>query len=119
MQSTLRVHVDATSVEAQRVLAYLALGLVDATTAGALPVEEACASFFVPVFLKLVDCQLLEPSLFEALHAASELGDVERLVPQTLQSTMQRIRQNLLVALTNLNRKPVALAGRRLVNVES
>lgn len=119
MQPRLRVHVEATSAEAQRVLAYFALGLLDATAAGVLTRADACATFFIPVFLELAESDLLEPGLMQALHAASELEDLERLAPQALEPTIQTIRGKLVAALAHLSRDPLAVNGKRLVKVES
>jgi hypothetical protein len=95
-----QVRVRSEGREAQRLLALVALGLTEAVRAGAVTTEHACAAFFTPTFLNL-EHRGVEPNLLEALHAASELADVERLVPRALPRTLKRVRGLLLAAAEN------------------
>ena len=67
----------------ERLLAALSVGLCDAILEKKLSVTDACDAFFVPTFLLLRESPIHE-GLVSALHEASELENIERLVPHEL-----------------------------------
>lgn len=87
--------------DVERLLATLSVGLCDAILEKKLSVTEACDSFFVPTFLRLREGPI-HKGLLSALHEASELENIERLVPHALAPAIERIRAAALDVLGQL-----------------
>lgn len=85
----------------ERLLAALAVGLCDSILEKKLTVTEVCDSFFVPTFLRLSESPIHQ-GLLSALHDASELENIERLVPHALAPAIERIRAAALDVLGQL-----------------
>ncbi|WP_224242708.1 DUF3969 family protein [Hyalangium gracile] len=93
--------------EVEKLLATIALGLAEAVEAGKMTPSDACDHFFVPVFLRFASPSGkahggVDRRLVEALHAGSELEDVEQLAPHGLKSAFRDIRENALNVLGEL-----------------
>jgi hypothetical protein len=105
--------------EVEKLLATVALGIVEAVQAGKMSTGDACNLFFVPVFLRFVSPSgayrgLLARGLLELLHAGSELEDVERLAPHALKSALRDIREKALGVIGALPPSEAQLNGKWL-----
>lgn len=93
--------------EVEKLLSTIALGLAEAVKAGKMTTSDACDHFFVPVFLRFASPSGkgrggVDRRLVEALHAGSELEDVEQLAPHGLKSAFRDIRAKALGVLGEL-----------------
>jgi hypothetical protein len=87
---------------AQRLVATVTLGLAEAVRAGALSTADACGLFFVPAYLALRRKRNIDKGLIAALHAGSELNDVERLAPKGLPRALNEVSEDAKNALLKL-----------------
>jgi hypothetical protein len=92
-------------VAVDRLTAIVVLGLCEALSQSKLSITQACDLFFVPVFLRLRK-QGLDESLLSALHEASELENIERIVPQEVEHVIERIRSAAIETLDRTSKQP-------------
>lgn len=115
-----RIHVtlgSASSIDSERALALMALGVLQAIQGEAMTPEQGCAYFFVPALLQLREHPGASADLMDALHSAAELEDVRKHAPQAVESVMDGILRKLLSAVERCNEQESPL-GMRLVEIE-
>jgi hypothetical protein len=100
--------------EVEKLLATVALGLVTAVEAGKMSARDACDHFFVPAFLHLASASAVDRRLVEALHAGSEIEDVERIAPRGLKRAFRDIREKALGVLGGLPPSDLQLGSKWL-----
>lgn len=100
--------------EVEKLMAAVALGLADAVKEGKMTASDACGYFFVPGYLRLEQSPDVDPRLIDALHAGSELEDVERLAPRGMKRALQEIRENALAVLEGLGESNAPLKSKWL-----
>jgi hypothetical protein len=101
----------------QRLLATMALGLVEAVRSGAMRSSDACGLFFIPAFLRLSDTLDIDPRIENALHIGSELADIEEIAPNGFNGALNDISRITREFLQSLGNSPAPLEEKWLKSV--
>ncbi|RYZ17515.1 MAG: DUF3969 family protein [Myxococcaceae bacterium] len=88
--------------EVQRFVAVTALGMCRALLQGAVSPAYACSRLFGPALLTRLEAMEVHPELRHAIHLATELEDVDQLVPEALARSITEIEDRLLKMLATL-----------------
>ncbi|MCY1040525.1 DUF3969 family protein [Corallococcus sp. bb12-1] len=88
--------------EVQRFVAITALGMCRAILQGAVSPAYACSRLFGPALLTRLEAMEVHPELRHAIHLATELEDVDQLVPEALTRSIAEIEDRLLKLLATL-----------------
>lgn len=88
--------------EVQRLVAIAALGMCQALRVGGVTPDYACQKLLGPALLTLLERSGALPELRDAIHLATELGDVADFVPGKLAGSIADIESALLTALGKL-----------------
>jgi len=92
----------ATDDEAQQLVAIATIGMCRCLALGAVSTEYACSRLFGPALLNRLPEMGAGDSLQDAIHLATELDDVSRLVPHALTDSIAEIEALALKSLEEL-----------------
>ena len=87
-----------------RLLALCAVGICDALQDGKIDIEEAEHLLFTPYAMRKTSC--CDKRIVEIIHMGTELSDIQSLVPDEYEPTINRIRQLALSCLSSKTLNP-------------
>jgi hypothetical protein len=94
------------TVDIQHFVALTALGMCRALSSGLISPGYACNRFLGPALLTCLESAEVHPELRHAIHHATELEDIEHLVPDALSRAIADIESKLVKVLGELPTPP-------------
>ena len=88
--------------ETERIISLMLLGLLTAMEKGTLSIEEAEGYLFNPYSFEHLEQLGLDDRVVDIVKLGCELEDVESLIPDKLQSTIQDLKERALSTLESL-----------------